>query len=100
MKKITAGKIVPTEYDVLNDVNFTSKEKWSMILYHNEEVSQDELIEMFVAYLGHTPHQAEQCAILLEAKNKFSVKNDTFENLIDMQEPFVDRGFSVVLETI
>jgi ATP-dependent Clp protease adaptor protein ClpS len=46
----------------------------TLIVWNDEVNSFEWVIETLVDVCGHTPEQAEQCAIIIDSKGKYAVK--------------------------
>jgi ATP-dependent Clp protease adaptor protein ClpS len=55
-------------------------------------------IETLIAICGHTAEQAEQCAIIIDSKGKYAVKEGSYENLKPMCDAITDRGINATIE--
>lgn len=65
----------------------------------NDEVNTFEwVIETLIKICGHTPEQAEQCAMFIHTKGKYAVKNGDYETLKPMCDAITDRGIGATVE--
>ena len=86
------------EEEVLLD---TSLEKSCQLIVWNDEVNTFEwVIETLIEICGHTQEQAEQCAIIIDSKGKYAVKEGTYEILKPMCDAITDRGIGATIEVI
>ena len=84
------------EIDVLTETD----EYCTLIVWNDEVNSFDWVIEALVAVCGHTPEQAEQCAIIIDSKGKYAVKEGSYEVLKPMCDAITDRGIGATIEVI
>ena len=49
---------------------------------------------------GHSQQQAEQCAIIIDAKGKYAVKEGSYEILKPQCDAITDRGINATVEVI
>lgn len=71
------------------------------LVVHNDDVNTFEwVIKSLVEICGHTEEQAEQCAMIIHFKGKYSVKTGPREELQPMKEVLIDRGINATLEEI
>ena len=84
------------ETDVMTD-----EELGCQLIVWNDEVNTfDWVIETLIAICGHTPEQAEQCAMLIHTKGKYAVKNGSYETLKPMCDSITDRGIGATVEEL
>ena len=58
------------------------------------------MIETLIEICGHTQEQAEQCAIIIDSKGKYAVKEGSYETLKPMCDAITDRGIGATIEVI
>jgi ATP-dependent Clp protease adaptor protein ClpS len=78
--------------DVLED------SPWSLIVWNDEVNTFDWVIETLVEICGHSPEQAEQCAMLIHSQGKYAVKQASFEELEPLCTAITDRGIGATIE--
>lgn len=71
-----------------------------LIVYNDDFNTFDWVIQSFMEVCNHTFEQSEQLSILVHFKGKATVKTGTFTTLKPMKDALVERGLSVVLETV
>lgn len=82
--------------DVLLD---TSLEKSFQLIVWNDEVNTFEwVIDTLVEICGHSPEQAEQCALIIHSQGKYAVKYGSYEILKPLCDAITDRGISATVE--
>lgn len=88
--------LLESETAVLTDL-----EKPFHIIVWNDEVNTFEwVIETLIEVCGHSQEQAEQCAMLIHTKGKYSVKHGDFDELKPQCEAITDRGIGATLEVL
>ena len=65
---------------------------------HNDNNTFEWVIECFIKYLKHTPEQAQQCALIIHTKGKYSVREGSKEHLLPLKEAFTTAGLNVTIE--
>ena len=84
------------EDDVMVD---TSLEKFFQLIVWNDEVNTFEwVINTLVDICGHSPEQAEQCALIIHSQGKYAVKYGSYETLKPLCDGITDRGISATIE--
>jgi ATP-dependent Clp protease adaptor protein ClpS len=69
------------------------------LIVWNDEVNTFEwVIETLVDVCKHSTEQAEQCALLIHSKGKYSVKNGMYDDLKPMCDAITDRGINATIE--
>lgn len=71
---------------------------FSIIVWNDDFNTFDWVIQSLIEICGHTPEQAEQCALIIHYNGKYAVKNGPFDDLKPMCEALLDRGISATLE--
>ncbi|HEY8398794.1 MAG TPA: ATP-dependent Clp protease adaptor ClpS [Flavihumibacter sp.] len=82
------------DVDVLTDTG----SPYQLIVWNDEVNTFDWVIETLITVCGHTPEQAEQCALLIHTKGKYAVKNGEYEELKTMCDAITDRGIGATVE--
>ena len=84
------------EEDVLLD---TSLEKSCQLIVWNDEVNTFEwVIETLIDICGHTPEQAEQCALIIHSQGKYAVKYGSYDVLKPLCDAITERGINATVE--
>ena len=82
------------DIDVLEEV-----EKQCKLIVWNDEVNSFEwVIKTLIVVCGHSPEQAEQCAMIIHSSGQYPVKEGSYEELKPMREAIVDRGIDATIE--
>ena len=84
------------DVDVLTELD----EYCTLIVWNDEVNSFDWVIETLVDVCGHSPEQAEQCAIIIDSKGKYAVKEGSYDTLKPMCDAITDRGIGATIEVI
>ena len=72
----------------------------SLIVWNDDVNSFEWVIETLVEVCGHTTEQAEQCAIIIDSKGKYAVKEGSYDLLKPMCDAITERGISATIEVI
>lgn len=72
----------------------------SLIIWNDEVNTFDWVIETLIEVCGHSAEQAEQCAILIDGKGKYAVKQGSYDSLKPMCDAITDRGIGATIEVI
>lgn len=81
-----------TETEVLEETVET--ELRSLVVFNDDVNTFDWVIDTLIEVCDHTPHQAEQCTIIIHFKGKCRVKEGEFEELAAMRTEICRRGIS------
>jgi ATP-dependent Clp protease adaptor protein ClpS len=72
-----------------------------VIIVWNDDVNTFEwVIETLVEVCGHSPEQAEQCAMIIHTKGKYGVKQGDYEILKPMCDAICERLINATIEEI
>ena len=72
----------------------------SLIVWNDEVNTFDWVIDALIEICGHSPEQAEQCAIIIDSKGKYSVKQGSFEILKPQCDAITERGINATIEVM
>jgi ATP-dependent Clp protease adaptor protein ClpS len=72
----------------------------TLIVWNDEVNSFEWVIETLVDVCGHTPEQAEQCAIIIDSKGKYAVKEGSYDVLKPICDAITERGIGATIEVI
>lgn len=72
----------------------------SLIVWNDEVNTFEWVIETLIEICGHSTEQAEQCAIIIDAKGKYAVKDGSYETLKPQCDAITDRGINATVEVI
>lgn len=82
------------ETDILTDV----EKPCHLIVWNDEVNSFDWVIETLIDVCAHTLEQAEQCAMIIHTKGKYSVKEGEYDFLKPMCNAITERGIGATIE--
>lgn len=95
-KTRTIEKIKPwVEVDVAED----EESPYQLIVWNDDVNTFDWVIETLVEVCGHSPEQAEQCALMIHFKGKYAVKHGSYEELEPQCTAITDRSINATIET-
>jgi ATP-dependent Clp protease adaptor protein ClpS len=84
------------ETDLLTEV----EDPCHLIVWNDDVTTFDWVIQTLVEICGHTTEQAEQCAMIIHTKGKYSVKEGTYDFLRPMCSTITDRGIGATIEVM
>lgn len=64
-----------------SDVLLKDTNENEIVLYNDEVNTFDYVIQTLIDTCDHTPHQAEQCSIIVHYKGKCTVKTGSYDDL-------------------
>ena len=71
------------------------------IVVWNDDVNTFEwVIETLIDVCGHSTEQAEQCAIIIDSKGKYAVKEGSYEILKPQCDAITERGINATVDVI
>ena len=85
-----------TQEDVDTDV--LTEELHNLIVWNDEVNTFDWVIESLMDVCEHSPEQAEQCAMIIHHKGKYSVKRGSVEYLQPRCVALTDRGIQASID--
>jgi ATP-dependent Clp protease adaptor protein ClpS len=89
-----------TKYQEETDT-LTATEAYCTLIVWNDEVNTfDWVIETLVDVCGHSHQQAEQCAVIIDSKGKYAVKEGSYEILKPQCDAITERGIGATIEVI
>ena len=84
------------ETDVLTEAT----SDFQLVVWNDEVNTFDWVIETLIDVCGHTPEQAEQCALFIHTKGKYAVKNGDYDTLKPMCNSITERGINATVEQV
>ena len=69
-----------------------------LIVWNDEVNTFDWVIESLVDICDHSFEQAEQCALIIHHKGKYSVSKGDFKSLKPKAEALIDRGIQATID--
>jgi ATP-dependent Clp protease adaptor protein ClpS len=82
--------------DVLTDV----ESPCYLIVWNDDVTTFDWVIQTLIEICGHTTEQAEQCAMIIHTKGKYSVKEGNYDFLKPMCNAITERGIGATIEVM
>ncbi|MBI2275351.1 MAG: ATP-dependent Clp protease adaptor ClpS [Bacteroidetes bacterium] len=73
---------------------------YQLVVWNDEVNTFEWVIETLIKICGHSPEQAEQCAMLIHTQGKYAVKKGDYETLKPMCDAITDRGIGATIEEI
>jgi len=70
----------------------------SLIVWNDDVNTFDWVIDTLVEVCGHSTEQAEQCAVIIDSRGKYAVKQGSYETLKPMADAITERGISATIE--
>jgi len=79
----------------------TTTESYCNLIVWNDEVNTfDWVIETLMEVCGHSHQQAEQCAIIIDSKGKYAVKDGSYDILKPQCDAITERGINATIEEV
>lgn len=85
--------------ELLSEVLEVAVSSWHIMLYNDDAVTFDWVIDNLVKYCGHHVYQAEQCAWLVHTRGKHAVKYGSKDDLRPICEALAEKGLTVKIES-
>lgn len=73
---------------------------YQLVVWNDEVNTFEWVIETLIKICGHSPEQAEQCAMLIHTQGKYAVKKGDYETLKPMCDAITDRGIGATIEVV
>lgn len=73
---------------------------YSLVVWNDDVNTFDWVITTLIEICGHTPEQAEQCALLIHLTGKYAVKNGSLEDLKPRCNAITDRNIQATIEPV
>ena len=89
-----------TKYKEENDILTVTESYCNLIVWNDDINTFDWVIETLVEICGHSAEQAEQCAIFIDAKGKYAVKEGVYDILKPQCDAITERGIGATIEVI
>ncbi len=89
-----------TKYKEETDTLTTTEVNCSLIVWNDDVNTFDWVIETLVNVCGHSHEQAEQCAVIIDSKGKYAVKEGSYEILKPQCDAITERGIGATIEVI
>ena len=89
-----------TKYKEDTDTLTVTDSYCSLIVWNDEVNTFEWVIETLVDICGHSVEQAEQCAVIIDSKGKYAVKEGSYEILKPQCDAITERGINATVEII
>ena len=87
-----------TQVDQESDTLTIEAEICLLIIWNDEVNTFEWVIQALMEICGHNAEQAEQCAIIIDSKGKYAVKEGSYPTLKPMCDAITDRGINATIE--
>ena len=87
-----------TQFDLETDTLTLEGEVCMLIIWNDDVNTFEWVIQALIEICGHSTEQAEQCAIIIDSKGKYAVKEGTYDKLKPMCDAITDRGINATIE--
>ncbi len=84
------------DVDVLTDVGHS----YHIVVWNDEVNTFEWVIETLIDVCNHSIEQAEQCAMIIHTKGKYSVQQGNYDDLKPKVDAITERGISATLEVL
>ena len=89
----------PNTQQLTEEKTETLAEELCRLVVWNDEVNTfDWVIQALMEICGHSHEQAEQCAIIIDSKGKYAVKEGEYDTLKPMCDAITERGIGATIE--
>lgn len=61
-------------------------ERYNLVLYNDDVNTFEHVIKCLVEICGHTPEQAEQCALIVHHKGRYEIKSGSYPEMSPLKE--------------
>jgi ATP-dependent Clp protease adaptor protein ClpS len=82
------------------DILAVTDEYCSLVVWNDNVNTFDWVIQALIEICGHSEEQAEQCAIIIDSKGKYAVKEGSYDMLKPMCDAITERGIGATIEVI
>jgi ATP-dependent Clp protease adaptor protein ClpS len=72
----------------------------TLIVWNDEVNTFEWVIETLVDVCGHSTEQAEQCAIIIDSKGKYAVKEGSYDILKPQCDAITERGINATVDVM
>ncbi len=80
-----------------NDITVNC-ERYSLVLYNDDFNTFEHVIKCLVEICGHTPEQAEQCALIVHCKGRYEIRTGSYRELSPLKERLNARELTANIE--
>lgn len=89
-----------TQLDQETDTLVENGETCILIVWNDDVNTFDWVIQALIEVCGHTPEQAEQCAIIIDSKGKYAVKEGSYDKLKPMCDAITERSINATIDVM
>lgn len=89
-----------TKYKIDTAPETLLAEYCTLIVWNDEVNTFEWVIQALVEICGHSNEQAEQCAIIIDSKGKYAVKEGMYDTLKPMCDAITERSIGATIEVI
>jgi ATP-dependent Clp protease adaptor protein ClpS len=83
-----------------NDTLTLTTASCALIVWNDDVNTFEWVIETLKVICGHSSEQAEQCAIIIDSKGKYAVKQGSYDELKPMCDAITERLINATVEVI
>ena len=87
-----------TKYKADTDLLTLTEDYCRLIVWNDDENTFEWVIKALIEICGYSLEQAEQCAIIIDGKGKYAVKEGSYDTLKPMCDAITERGISATIE--
>lgn len=92
------SQLIKIKQNPQTDLLTMADELCSLIVWNDDVNTFDWVIQALVEICGHNEEQAEQCAIIIDSKGKYAVKEGDYDTLKPMCDAITERGINATIE--
>src|SRR6185503_7977408 len=96
---VIEGSVKP-QYEEETDVLTSLDEPYNLIVWNDEVNTFEWVIETLVEVCGHSTKQAEQCAYIIHFQKKYTVKQNSYNNLKPQYNTITEQNIDATLEVL
>lgn len=86
---------IDTELDTLLDRELSEVFQSSLVLYNDDTITFDHVINCLIRYCRHVPLQAEQCAFIVHNNGKCEIKRGSIRELKPIFDALLENHLAV-----
>lgn len=89
-----------TKLEDKTDVLTLTDDYCSLVVWNDDVNTFEWVIQALIEICGHSSEQAEQCAIIIDSKGKYAVKEGSYDSLKPQCDAITERGIGATIEVI
>ena len=89
-----------TQHQEVTDTITVTDSYCSLIVWNDDVNTFEWVIETLIEVCGHSAEQAGQCAIIIDAKGKYGVKQGSYDILKPQCDAITERGINATVEVV